>query len=298
MTFEELCRELGVEFRRHGEHRHVTEGWIGVDCPGCSPGQRKFKAGYCVSGRVMSCWSCGPLDVVNTLSLLSRRGWSEIFGLAKDLSRDKTVAALKKAGKYSPPPRWPLGYPGAGPHRAYLRGRGLDVNRLVKLWRVAALSSGTAYLGRVFIPVFRFGEEVSWTTRAIHPRAQPRYVSSPPDRELSPLKSLLYGMDYVRNACVVVEGPVDVWKIGPGAVATFGTNFTREQVLKLSKIPVRAVCFDSEPQAQRQADKLCALLECFPGSTYKVTLESGKDAGEADESELEELRKRFLGDDL
>ncbi len=296
MTFPELCRELGVDFRSPGEHHHVSENFFGLDCSGCSPNSKKFKLGYNAVGRYATCWTCGYRNLAWELHQASQRPYYEVVLLSKGLQGCKTVGVLKKAGKYDPPHCLHLTQDYVRPHREYLRGRGLDPIYIIEKWKVRATDGSCNPTWRLLIPIISNGLEVSWTTRAIHDDNQPRYVSARPEQELCPHKTLLYGHDYVRGACVVVEGPIDAWAIGPGAVATFGTNVTREQVLELSKIPTRAIVFDEEPAAQRAADKLCSLLESFPGMTYKVRLETGSDPGDASKKEIQEIRKRFLGD--
>lgn len=295
MNFPELCQQLGIEFRSPKTHHHVGENFYGIDCPWCSPGTKKFKLGYNFVGRYCTCWTCGYKPLAESLCRISGKTINELWPLCKSLSGDKVVACLHRAGKYLPPHSTWLHY--SPPHSAYLRTRGLDHNDLFNKWGVKAILGAGLLSWRLFIPVLLGGREVSWTTRAIDSRNQPRYVSAKPEEELYPLKSLLYGQDHVRNSAIVVEGPVDAWKVGPGAVATFGTQVTREQILRLSKIPVRVVCFDNEAPAQRAADKLCSMLEAFPGTTYKAVLESGTDPGEADPEEIKELRKKFLGDE-
>ena len=103
-------------------------------------------------------------------------------------------------------------------------------------------------------------------------------------------KELLYGEDYCRGSVIIHEGPTDVWRTGPGAVALLGTGFTDAQVLRLSHYGLRIVCFDSEPAAQRRANKLCSLLDGFPGETINVVLDS-KDPGSATPKEIAKLRK-------
>ena len=109
-----------------------------------------------------------------------------------------------------------------------------------------------------------------------------------------PHKSVLYGADHARHAVVVCEGPIDCWAIGPGAVATLGTAYTQAQALALARYPVRAVCYDAEPDAQRRAARLCQTLAAFDGTTVNVVLETGKDAAAASKAEVAELRKRYL----
>ena len=117
-------------------------------------------------------------------------------------------------------------------------------------------------------------------------------MNSPPEEEKYPLKKLLYGEDLALSSLIVVEGPLDAIRIGPGAVALCGVLFSNSQVSRIIRYPKRGICFDNEPKAQERARKLCETLKLFPGETYLITLKS-KDPGEASDSEIKELR-RFL----
>ena len=44
---------------------------------------------------------------------------------------------------------------------------------------------------------------------------------------------------------------------------TLGVGYSRAQLLRISKYPLRAVCFDSEPAAQERARQLCEELGDF-----------------------------------
>jgi hypothetical protein len=105
-----------------------------------------------------------------------------------------------------------------------------------------------------------------------------------------PRNRLLYGWDYVRQGVIVVEGPTDVWRVGPGAVGTLGLSVSATQIALLSKVPTRVICFDTEPQAQRRASALADALSVMPGTTYKVELDSA-DPGKATRKEIRRLRK-------
>jgi hypothetical protein len=217
---------------------------------------------------------------------------SVCYDLVKGLDRGRVeVLPQQRRGKLVIPA-------GVGPmlpiHRKYLSlQRGLDPDEMDELWGVRGIGLAAEYAWRLWIPVYHHGEIVSWTTRAIGTGSQ-RYLHAPPSQESQPLKSVLYGGDLVRHAVVVCEGPIDAWTIGPGAVATCGLGYTRSQLLEISKFPIRVVCFDREPAAQKRAKRLARQLQVFPGETHVVELETGKDANECQRSEIMELRKRFL----
>ena len=102
----------------------------------------------------------------------------------------------------------------------------------------------------MFIPFHYQGEVVSWLTRSIGDKGQ-RYISASEGEESMDHKGLLYGANHCGHACVVVEGPLDAWAIGPGAVALCGTGYSRAQLLRISKFPVRVICLDRGIEAQR-----------------------------------------------
>ncbi len=285
MDTESALKELGIHFLREGEHHHVSSGWLGFDCPRCSPHSGRYRLGLNLSGVYLSCWVCGHLP----LSVLS-----EVGGVGADAVR-KAFKGVTRAFAQPKRPRGRLQLPlNVGPlqkqHRDYLSGRRLDVDSLRKLWKL----KGTDHTGEppwhVVVPVHHRGEVVSWTARSLDPQARTRYHNARPDQEAVPAKSLLYGADHARHAVSVHEGPADVWAVGPGAVAVMGLNYTREQLLLLASYPSRYVCFDNEPGAQARARRLCEDLAALPGQTSNVALES-KDAGSAPDKELNQLRR-------
>lgn len=210
------------------------------------------------------------------------------------------LAGLARGAAHLPQLRGKLALPrGLGPlqhaHRHYLSRRGLRPRQTAELWQLQGLGLDApgGLRWRIFIPIIQNREIVSWTTRAIGELIGPKYRTAAANQEAISHKEVLYGADYTNNSCIVVEGPGDSWSVGPGAVATLGLGYSQAQVLALSKYPIRAICFDNEKEALKRARRLFSELEAFPGQTFIVTLDA-KDPGSAKESELKELRIRFL----
>lgn len=295
MTLIELLDELGVPYRTAQQHHHVSQGWVGVECGRCSPGSGKFRLGFSLRTKAASCWVCGPTSPWVALANLTRDParlrelWPQVRGSLFDKMLQVKGDAFQTAA-------WPsvqsLGSPAGARARDYLQGRGFDLKELCRLWHPYVVHNGPT-AGRIMIPAVLSRVFVSYTTRAPD-GTQPRYRSAPKSQELVPIKDCLYGHDYVRDSAVVCEGPLDVWKIGPGAVATFGLSYTRKQVAKLSELQRVAVCFDREPLARSKSRALCAELSSLGVDAYDVVLESGKDPGDAHADEIRDLRRRFL----
>lgn len=177
-------------------------------------------------------------------------------------------------------------------HIQYLKQRGFNPEKLIRLWGIQGIGLSKQLSWRIFIPIILNGETISWTTRSISDNGL-RYITASPLEESENHRELIYGEDHVRHSVVVVEGPIDVWRIGPGAVATMGTGYSRAQLLRISKYPLRCICFDSENTAQRRARQLANDLSSFSGVTTIAEL-SAADPGSADKKEIQELRRRFL----
>lgn len=286
MKLDDLLSNLGIKFLKEGHH-HCREGWLQTDCPFCGKHSNRFHMGWNLRFQYVNCWRCGSHRMIETLvehtgktpafirSLLD--GLNDGIDFKDPEEKRGTLILPKGIGELLPA------------HQRYLKKRNFNFRSLSRLWGVKGLGIHATLPWRLFIPIHYHGKIVSWTTRSISNKGV-RYLSAPADHEEINHKKLLYGEDHCRHAIIIHEGPIDVWRTGPGSVATCGTGFSRSQVLKICKYPIRVICFDNEKEAQQRATELCDLVEPFPGETYNVTLNS-KDAAEADETEVNQLRE-------
>lgn len=288
MKFEDVLHNLGVEVADQGHH-HARLGWVQFDCPHCSPNSGSFRMGYSVERGTLNCWVCGRHRLWETLQALGVPR-NKVKDLGGKIRRKVIPGQQKLLGTYKPP----KGVRELGPaHRRYLEGRGMDPDQLARLWGLGGIWHSSKYNWRVFAPIHYRGRPVSWTTRATGSGGL-RWLSASEDEEAIPAGELIYGLDYVRHAVVVHEGPSDVWATGPGAVGMLGVATTNAQILKLARIPVRVICYDNSPDAQRRARELAETLSVYPGQTYNVQLETGEDPASADRDEIAQLRNLYL----
>lgn len=285
MTLEDLLEQAGVDYRRQGEHHHATRGRLSIDCYQCSPGSGRFRLGLHPGKRSASCWTCGRLSFFVVLR--------EIIGPSVSLFAGEGLTQSTWNGLTKSPQEKYIPPVGLGellkPHVAYLKSRRFDPDELAEVWSVAGIGPLGKPPWKVFIPIKKKGEIVSFTRRSLVDTGI-RYLAAKPEEEKISGKELLFGEDFCTHAVIVVEGALDAMRIGPGAVALMGLSYTRKQVLKISKYPLRIICLDNESQARDVARRLCDELSVFPGETLRVEL-SGKDPDSSPESELKELRK-------
>ena len=283
MTLQELLRGLRVEFLESGHH-HARLGWLQVkNCPWC--GSDSYHLGYHLQKKFFTCWRCRWHPVIPTLLKLGA-SQSEAREFYLEVVPRQEVRAVHRNLKLIEPK-----YAGAlkKPHRRYLRDRDFNPAEIAAVWNVGGIGIRSNLKWRLYIPIHLRGEKVSWTTRSICPDARQRYISASAEEEVENHKHLLYGADYCHLSVVVVEGPTDVWAVGPGACGLFGTAFTAEQVVRLADFPYRFVCFDNSQPAQRAARQLCDRLSVYPGRTENIVL-TAKDPGSASAEELLELK--------
>lgn len=285
----EVIQSRGIEHRQHGDRgSNAGYEWVQVDCPFCSPGSGKFRLGVHKARGSWNCWLCGPKRSTEAWAAVLHLDAKAARAITASVPRLDTVEDTRPTGKLVLPDD--LGDL-KGAHKRYLRSRGFDPDQLAAVWGVKGIGpEGGSLAWRIFIPIVYRGQMVSWTTRSLIDEGI-RYVAAGSERESMRGKALLLGGDFVQHACVIHEGPMDVFKTGPGAVSLCGIAYTPAQVRLLSEIPRRVICFDSEPIAQQRARQLRDILLVYPGTTHVVELTSGKDAGSAAEAELQELRE-------
>lgn len=290
MKFKDILSDYNILTAPAG-HEHVREGWIQFDCPYCSKDAHRWRMGYSMERGLVNCWACGSHPLINTVMELTGLPYKKVKKLLDTIERVRFEEEYKPPGKLVMPPGVKALH---SAHKKYLHNRGFDWKKIEYIWKVQGITISSRLSWRIWIPIHYRGEIVSWTTRTIsNSKRITRYISASKDEEAIPHTELLYGEDFARHAIIVVEGVFDVWRIGQGAVATFGSGYSTRQLERIAKYPMRAICFDNELEAQKRARKLVNDLSVFPGDTYNITLDM-KDAAEESRENIQRLRKEIL----
>jgi len=284
--------EKGIDYRETGSHHHATQDFIQVDCPYCSEFSEKFRMGLAVNGNSANCWTCGTHKFSDILCELTKESWQVINKLIDSLRSENylpnsSIYGYKSTGKLKIPSEVSQLLPC---HEKYLKKRGFDPTLLNKLWQIQGIGLSAKLAFRIFIPIIIGGRIISWTTRSIIDEIQHRYINASKEEEVFSAKQVLYGQDYARNSVIVVEGPTDAWRLGPGTVATMSLTYTKKQILRLARYTQRVIIFDNEPDVQRRANSLCEQLSVFEGKTLRIEIDAA-DPGSASEKEVKLLRK-------
>jgi hypothetical protein len=273
IDFVALCRTYHIPYAESGHH-HCHEGWVQTHCPFCAGGQEGFHLGYSLERGTFHCWRCGSHNFAEVMRQLLHVGENKLayriagkFKLGPRTSQERHLAPRKRKHTCPPPPGITSLLP---QHKRYLRGRRFNPRQLQQEWGImgTAHTSGI-WAWRIIIPVREIdGHICAYQGRVIREDVDPRYRFTPnKDMTVDP-KTLLYGIEKVRgDAVVIVEGATDVWRLGPGAVATVGIGWHPEQADILRHYDRRYILFDPEPVARKRAIQLAQWLSPFQGTT-------------------------------
>uniref|UniRef100_A0A6M3IKT2 Putative DNA primase n=1 Tax=viral metagenome TaxID=1070528 RepID=A0A6M3IKT2_9ZZZZ len=289
---EQFLDDHGVSYSRGGKHGKT--GWIQIACPMCT-GNPGWHGGFNVEEGYYHCRRCAwhPIDkIVATLLNVelyeARRIVKPYFinqeGDTRAIIPRKQVIELPAGLNLM---RWP--------HKEYLKGRGFDPEEIYNQWGVMGTGHIGDYKYRLFIPITYKGECVSYTTRDITGRSQLKYLSCLGFDEVVPHQDLLYGFDQAQARKVtkvaVVEGPTDVWRLGVGALGTFGIDWTKAQLrLLVENFEQFVVMYDREVKAQEKAEDLVNALVMLGREAYNVKIKVPDPAKFTDEEAMEIMR--------
>lgn len=297
LDVQRLLRDYNIDYSTEGEK--VSAGWVGIHCPFCE-GSHKYHLGYNLRGEYgdgWKCWRCGwheEVEVIEALTGLSAERQH------KALKPYRTVRPLTRKEKNKSPAATTLEVPGEAlsqQHVAYLKKRGFDPLHLERLYGLHGTGHTGYYKFRVVAPIYTQDGRIiaSYQARDITDRAKAKYLPCRKEQELIPHKHLLYARHLVREGvAIVVEGITDVWRLGPGAVATFGVEWTPQQVHALRGLRRCYILYDPEPQAQAQALKLARSTALLGVKTKVLTIDEGyPDPGDMTETDARELTRRL-----
>ena len=290
MNFERMCQDFNIPYQTEG-HKHCRPGWVNVECPFCS-GNSGLHLGYEEDTDRFVCWRCGWKAREQAIGELLRIPKSQAREVVRKYQGKRARSTELKAPQIRVD-RCTLPY-GSAPlgrlHRRYLEGRKFDPVLLVDLWGLQGTGPHGDYRFRIIAPITEEGSLLSYQGRDVTGKHSLKYMACAAANEVKDHKDSLYGIDQVPGSSVVIcEGITDVWRMGPGAVATFGIKFKMAQVGLLRRFREHFILYDDDFQAIKQARKLGNLLSGFSDNVEILSIK--KDPGSLTQSKADKIMK-------
>ena len=278
------------------EGNHARPGWVQIHCPFCPGGDGNYHLGLnLLSGEYGNCWRCGGHSMPSIIQALLHVPHGKAVEIFKQYSGRSVIRRPGNKPIFAKSVLLPIG---AGPmterHRRYLDSRGLDPEYLERTFGLRGTGPVGDYRLRIVAPVYLNGKLISYTGRDITGQSKQRWKGCAKENEVYPHKQSLYAIDLAKgDRCVVVEGPSDVWRLGPGAVGAFGINMRPEQLRLLSdRFKTVFFCFDAEAFAQKQGEKMVGVLTAAGAKCNIIRLEDG-DPGGLTQAEADNLMREI-----
>jgi len=260
IDIDRLVDDLGVATSTTSHHSRP--GWVQMCCPFCE--DETFHLGYERKSGRLSCYRCGGIKVRAWLEAVgdgrSARELLQEYRMIHLTTPEPTLTTARKGIYRLPPASGPL----KTRHRKYLHSRGFPETIAFQWGLVGTTHLGGKWQWRIIAPVRVNRRYVTYQGRDITGRqSRVRWLSPDPEHEEVPIKETLYGLHLATRTrpLLVVEGPADVWRMGPGAVATYGVSVTQAQRRLLRRHRAGLViAFDPDVHARQRARRLADAL--------------------------------------
>jgi hypothetical protein len=282
------------------EGKNVSYGWAEINCPFCPDGDPSEHLGIKLDTKIISCWRCPTKGSVKKLIVkLERCSYAAADRIIEQF-QDRTLSHLPKRRKSRTQIVRDLELPSeASPnfpslHKRWFKDRDFDPETTIKRYDLYAVNLLGDWRFRIIVPIYLKHQLVSFTSRDVTEMADSPWRSLSNEQSIVPPKHCLYNIDTVNDTAIAMEGVTDVWRFGPGAVATLGTRWTSQQVALLSGLKNLFVMFDSEPQAIEQAYRFAHAATSVV-RTVKVMELSAGDPADLTEDRVGDLRREIFG---
>jgi len=289
---QQFCADHNLPTAPAG-HQHFRQGWVNIKCPFCS-GSPGWHLGLNIEKAYCTCYRCGGHWLPKVVSTILKISISQANAALKPyLSGEQTYEFREK--HYAEKITYP---PDTGPmtprQRAYLESRNFDPDKLEQEWSLLGVGNFGTYKNRILAPIYLHNQLISYQTRDITGKQHAKYMACPEDEEVYCHKYTLYGIDNCHSKTVIVaEGMFDVWRLGFGAVGTFGINYSPQQILMLAHQFDRIfVFYDNDEQGQQKANEMAEDLYKF-GKECEIITNPNGDPADMKEKDANNLMKEI-----
>ena len=293
--------------------KNVTEGWVNTNCPFCYDPSNHL--GVNLSSKMFSCWICRESGSIfklvkqltgfdnRTVGRLIREhtkdGFNYNFSSETEQKSRKLEIQLPTRCNEKP----------LKIHKEYLKSRGFNRKEIELYFDIKYTGQISSYIRsdgkrsnfsyRIMIPIYMNKKLVNFTARDVTGLAEERYKNCPNDDAIFHTKDCIYGYDLAgkgtsKDVVVFVEGPTDVWRIGPGAFGIFGLKYTENQLKAIYKKEIKKAftLFDKGKREKKIAELFAREIGSFIPEVNIIEFDEddSDDPGSMTKKQVNELR--------
>lgn len=290
----EYLEDRGVDYTTAGT-KNVSAGWIGITCPFC--GDRSNHLGISLETNLISCFKCAKKgSVLHLIQEIDRCSYNRALDVLNKFVLRDFAHLVKKERKSADVTLLPSGTSDnfLPIHERFIKSRRYDREFLQRRYDIMAIGpTCDDWKFRIVIPVYLNHELVTFVARDCTGKAEVKYKNAPIEKSKLQAKHCLYGIDQVKDTVILVEGILDAWRIGSGAVATFGTQVTDEQIHLLAQKQIKRAIVLFDQDASSKGESLAYSISSVVQHVDCIALTEG-DPDDLSEDEVWTLKKEIL----
>lgn len=289
----DFLEDRGVDYSTAGT-KNVSAGWIGTSCLFC--GDRSNHLGINLENNLISCFKCGKKgSILNLIQEVDRCSYRKAKETALKFVCSDFSHLIKKERNHAETTMFPAGTSSnfLPIHDAYLMKRRYDRKFLEHKYDIQAIGpTCDDWKFRVLIPVYLNHDIVTYVARDVSGKAEIPYKNCPAEKCVMQVKDVLYGIDNVKEGGtgIIVEGLFDAWRIGTGALCSFGTQYTANQLALLANKRLSKVCVMFDQDATSKGRELAHTVSSVVSDVELILLDEG-DPDDLTEDEVWQLRR-------
>lgn len=292
--------EYDISYKTSG--KNIGSMWIGLaECPFCGVGGNHF--GVNLQSKSAHCWGCGEHpNALKWVQQVLDISYSEACIIINRYSTEtENLVEIRQTGNkvVLPTNMIEVNYKGL----EYLESRGFGQDTIDKYKLRQCLAFSKVVIGdqksdfswRIFIPIYMRRELVSYTARDYTGQREPRYKHPFLEACKIPASSTIYNMDTVKDKCIILEGPTDVWRMGDECISLQGIKYTKEQIRYLSEMKLKKAVVMFDAGKEEEATELAKTLSLFVRKVLVASLPFG-DPAELPSSEAVKIKYQLLNE--
>jgi len=294
-NFKKFCEDFRIPIAPKG-HQHYRRNWVNIECPQCS-GSRGWHGGYNQKNGFYTCYRCGWHPIEKIIQALTKSIDNAFIKSLILKYQTEEIEQLENQTIHADKVRLPETKPLSQVHKDYLASRQFDPEKLEKQYNLKATTEAGKYKFRILAPITFHNEVVSFQCRDYTDTQKARYMDCEKEDEVIDHKHILYGWDqipYNCKNCIVVEGITGVWRLGPGALGTFGANYHISQVRLLASRFEKIYTFFDPDDAGEKAGKMIGELQAIGKEAIQLETIEGYDSGSIPQDIADELMEKIL----
>ena len=261
IDIREMLDDLGIPYRESGNN--VGQGWIGVCCPFC--GDTNYHLGINLLKKTITCFKCPTTGTIvkfiaeelnsfeKALSVIEQYIPKELREFSEQIKTRSVIVKLPSEASRKITPY----------HAGYLHSRGFDYAEMSDKYNLHYCGPIGDWRNRIIVPIVKSYRILTFTSIDISDDSSMRYRHLSEEESIIHAKELLYGIEFTKRVCCIVEGLFDYYRIGDGALCTFGVKLSPEQIKQLTKFRKVMIAFDGDDPGKKNAEIIAHNIAAF-----------------------------------